>query len=226
MTSTQRQRPSCTCKRPLKMSKSLRCGYCGGRLRTPGVPAVHDADIPRPPADIYDPTRHPDIDELPAQTTNMTAKQFEEWVTSPGKIFIIYLPGQRSFVMKVTDEHHDFFVAMVKQLRMALGPEVQAAAAVACEAPPPPGLYTAPPLVAKLPPVEYKPDPPSPLQNTTGGYRLKFNSCPGSGQPPTPGTDQVIPKVGRRGKCQQCGADYQVTGLGNIRLHHVGNRDE
>jgi hypothetical protein len=104
--------------------------------------------------------------------------------------------------MKVTDEHHDFFVAMVKQLRMALGPEVQAAAAVACEAPPPAAL-------------------PHKIAAPAAGPPPRSATCRGSGLPPAPGTAQVIPKVGTRGQCQQCRCHYQVTDAGNIRLHHA-----
>ncbi|MCP3810804.1 hypothetical protein NLX62_00355 [Mycobacteriaceae bacterium Msp059] len=105
-----------------------RCGDCGRRLREgdprngpdPIGPAVS------PPADIYDATSPPGVTQLPAVTTGMTPAQFREWLAADGTLYMVILPANRTFVIKVPGAHHEFFVAMMQQVRFALGPEVQA----------------------------------------------------------------------------------------------------
>lgn len=93
--------------------------------------------------DDYRPQAH----ELPAMTTKMDADQFQQWIEAPGDIYIVWLPGGKSFVVKVPDEHNEFFVDMMRQIRMALGDEVVAQRATAVEpepveAPAPVGTIT------------------------------------------------------------------------------------
>jgi hypothetical protein len=83
--------------------------------------------------DVYDATRHDNITELPALTTRMDGQQFREWIAADGQIFIVYLPMRKSFIIKVPEQQHAFFVDMMKQLRMCLGPDVQAASAQAVD---------------------------------------------------------------------------------------------
>lgn len=106
----------------------LRCGDCGRRLRE-GDPRNPELPLTRgtPGAgDIYDATTPPGIQQLPAVTTNMTPEQFKAWVHADGTLFMVILPANRTFIIKVPDAHHEFFVAMMQQVRFALGPEVQA----------------------------------------------------------------------------------------------------
>jgi hypothetical protein len=70
--------------------------------------------------------------------TNMTPTDFQQWINRPGTMFIVYLGDRKSFVIKVPDEHHEFFVDMLRQLRLILGPEVQAQSATPLP-PTPPG---------------------------------------------------------------------------------------
>lgn len=79
----------------------------------------------------------PHIEQLPAQNTKLTPEQLKEWIDAPGTIYIVYLPGQKSFVIKVPDEQHPFFVEFMRHLRKQLGNEVQAQSARPVEAPPP-----------------------------------------------------------------------------------------
>lgn len=230
----RRERPPCACRRPLKMGSAPNCGYCGGRIAPPAdtLPAADRAIITKlvgGASDVYDPTRHPDVDELPAQTTTMSAQQFQEWVAAPGKIYIVYLPPQRdpagvkragSFVIKVTDDHHDFFVAMVKQLRLALGPAVQAAAAVAVDAPPLPAAADPnlpPPVLAS-----------APLDVAEIAAEPHVHTCPGSGLPPAAATVRADATAGinDRDECSICGRAYQLTAAGNIRLHRAHADDD
>lgn len=85
--------------------------------------------------DRYEPTPH--VEQLPAQNTKLTPGQLQEWIDAPGTIYIVYLPGQKSFVIKVPDEQHPFFVEFMRHLRKQLGNEVQAQSARPVEAPPP-----------------------------------------------------------------------------------------
>ena len=105
-----------------------RCGDCGRRLRE-GDPRRNPDPIgpaASPPADIYDATSPPGVTQLPAVTTSMTPAQFKEWLATDGTLFMVILPANRTFVIKVPTAHHEFFVAMMQQVRFALGPEVQA----------------------------------------------------------------------------------------------------
>lgn len=127
-----------------------RCGDCGRRLRE-GDPRIELCECAcdgcqtgdhcdrascaqpspigpaaAPPADIYDATSPPGVTQLPAVTTSMTPAQFKEWLASDGTLFMVILPANRTFVIKVPTAHHEFFVAMMQQVRFALGPEVQA----------------------------------------------------------------------------------------------------
>ena len=105
-----------------------RCGDCGRRLRE-GDPRRNTDPIgpaASPPADIYDATTPPGVTQLPAVTTSMTPAQFKEWLAADGTLFMVILPANRTFVIKVPTAHHEFFVAMMQQVRFALGPEVQA----------------------------------------------------------------------------------------------------
>lgn len=106
-----------------------RCGDCGSRIgpddrRSALLEAIGPAASP--PADIYDATSPPGVTQLPAVTTSMTPAQFKEWLASDGTLFMVILPANRTFVIKVPTAHHEFFVAMMQQVRFALGPEVQA----------------------------------------------------------------------------------------------------
>ncbi|AXQ51510.1 hypothetical protein SEA_AMOCHICK_83 [Mycobacterium phage Amochick] len=100
-----------------------RCGECGGVLR---------GDDPRLATDdtgdtgVFDATTPPGITQLPAVTTSMTPAQFKEWLAADGTLFMVILPANRTFVIKVPAPQHEFFVAMMQQIRFALGPEVQA----------------------------------------------------------------------------------------------------
>ncbi|WAB10185.1 hypothetical protein SEA_GRAVAILLIA_76 [Mycobacterium phage Gravaillia] len=97
-----------------------RCGECGGVLR---------GDDPRLATDdtgVFDATTPPGVTQLPAVTTSMTPAQFKEWLASDGTLFMVILPANRTFVIKVPAPQHEFFVAMMQQVRFALGPEVQA----------------------------------------------------------------------------------------------------
>ncbi|WP_431231512.1 hypothetical protein ACQ856_18290 [Mycolicibacterium psychrotolerans] len=78
------------------------------------------------PDDVYDATNPDGITQLPAVTTNFTPDQFKAWLAADGDLFMVILPTQRTFVLKVPAAHHEFFVAMMQQVRFALGPEVQA----------------------------------------------------------------------------------------------------
>lgn len=88
--------------------------------------------------ELYDATNNPDIHLLPAQTTAMTPAQFRQWVDAEGDIFLVMLPGAKSFVVKVPDQHNRFFIALIQQFAVALGPEVQAVRMRAVEPPQPP----------------------------------------------------------------------------------------
>lgn len=224
---SQLVRPACRCRRPLKMGSAPNCGYCGGKIPAAGFPKVPAAIIARGrDVDIYDATRHPDVDEMPAQTTFMDATQFQDWIASPGKIYIVYLPGQKSFVVKVTDQHHDFFIAIIKQLRMQLGGEVQAAAAVAVD----PSTTTVPLSDSDFPGVTIAPpQTTAAVHDDPPPHQQRFTTCPGSGLTPVPGTVRADETVGinERGECQCCGRDYQLTAGGVIRLHRThGGGDE
>ncbi|OCB44730.1 hypothetical protein A5721_18850 [Mycobacterium vulneris] len=82
------------------------------------------AEIAQP--DVFDATTPPGVTQLPAVTTSMTPAQFKEWLAADGTLFMVILPANRTFVIKVPTAHHEFFVAMMQQVRFALGPEVQA----------------------------------------------------------------------------------------------------
>lgn len=86
-------------------------------------------------ADQYEPEPH--IEHLPAQNTRLTPEQLQEWIDAPGTIYIVYLPSSKSFVIKVPDEQHQFFVEFMRHLRKQLGNEVQAQSARPVEAPQP-----------------------------------------------------------------------------------------
>lgn len=79
-----------------------------------------------PAADIFDATTPPGVEQLPAVTTSMTPAQFKAWLNADGALFVVYLPDNRSFIIKVPQAHHEFFVAMMQQVRFALGGNVQA----------------------------------------------------------------------------------------------------
>jgi hypothetical protein len=80
----------------------------------------------QPTTDVFDATTPPGVTQLPAVTTSMTPAQFKEWLAADGTLFMVILPANRTFVIKVPTAHHEFFVAMMQQVRFALGPEVQA----------------------------------------------------------------------------------------------------
>lgn len=75
----------------------------------------------------------PEVHEMPAMATKMDPEQFQQWIESPGDIYIVWLPGGKSFVVKVPEEHNAFFVDMMRQLRLAMGDEVVAQRATAVE---------------------------------------------------------------------------------------------
>lgn len=79
----------------------------------------------------------PHIVELPAQNTRLTPEQLKDWIDSPGTIYIIYLPGNKSFPIKITEEHHEFFVEFMRHLHKQLGGEVKAQSMRPVEPPPP-----------------------------------------------------------------------------------------
>lgn len=110
------------------------CMVCRGNIthrdKCPHGWLTGDPNITCPQcADVYDATYNPDIDELAAQTTRLDAAGFQQWLASEGQLYIVYLPMRKSFIIKVPEAHHPFFVDMMKQLRMTLGPDVQAASA-------------------------------------------------------------------------------------------------
>lgn len=182
-----------------------------------------------------------DIEELPAQMTNWTSEQFAQWLLAPGTIYVVYLPRGKSFIVKVPDQHAGFFTGMMQQLRIQLGPEVQAMSAAPVALPPqppyeripdgilPPDVETVPqrPHVPHVPngpnirTVEL-PDDPTPLIPGPVAGR-----CEGSGKPPKPGTErnrEYDPVYGAlrnpgRGACSGCSGDYRLTNDGNIWSH-------
>ncbi|AYB69422.1 hypothetical protein SEA_GANCHO_81 [Mycobacterium phage Gancho] len=89
-------------------------------------PAPADRFYREPHPDIHDATTPPGVTQLPAVTTSMTPAQFKEWLAADGTLFMVILPTNRTFVIKVPAPQHEFFVAMMQQIRFALGPEVQA----------------------------------------------------------------------------------------------------
>jgi len=88
------------------------------------------------PADIEDPTRDPSVEQLPSVMTNMTPAQFQQWVDREGDIFVVYLPGNQSFILKVPEAHYQFFVAMMQQVKFCLGNAVQAVRMSVVQGPP------------------------------------------------------------------------------------------
>lgn len=168
--------------------------------------------------------QNPDIHELPALTTLMSGQQFHEWMEAPGQIFIVYLPGEKSFIIKVPDEHNAFFVAMMRQIRMVLGPKVIAQSASPVPTPNPPyAAYGAGPIVVgdvvgdAAPPAG---DFPYPEMFTPADEPLR-HTCPGSGRDPKPYTihSRSIGRGTGRGTCKTCGGDYKLTKSGMIRAH-------
>jgi hypothetical protein len=152
----------------------------------------------------YDPTKHPDIDEHPALTTRMTPEQFRQWINAPGDIYLTYLPGRRSFPTKVPPEQHAFFISMIEQLRMCLGPEVHAVRAAVVDAPPHPQHDSPQPPAIDAAPTRHE-------------YRTK--TCEGAGTRPSETThDKDQPS---RGRCDWCGAVYQLTKTGTLRAHRA-----
>jgi hypothetical protein len=77
-------------------------------------------------ATIEDPTTAPNVEQLPAVSTQFTPEQFQAWIAADGEMFVVYLPNRQSFVLKVPDVHNAFFVSMMQQIRFCLGSEVQA----------------------------------------------------------------------------------------------------
>jgi hypothetical protein len=60
----------------------------------------------------------------PKHTIDFSARQqFKAFLASPGRIYIVNLPGQRSTVMKVTDADEAFFRSFCAQLQAVLGAE-------------------------------------------------------------------------------------------------------
>lgn len=107
----------------------------------PGVapPPWPNSEPEPPPAgvDIFDATAPPaGIQRLPDVVTSMTPDTFKTWLGADGQLFVVYLPDRRSFIIKVPDLHNAFFVAMMQQIRFALGPEVQAVRMTVVTGPP------------------------------------------------------------------------------------------
>lgn len=71
-----------------------------------------------------------------AVSTQFTPEAFKAWMDSEGEMFMVTLPGGKTFVLKVPSLHHEFFVAMMQQVRFALGTEVQAVRMTVVKGPP------------------------------------------------------------------------------------------
>lgn len=179
-----------------------------------------------------------EVEELPAQMTTWTPEQFAKWIEAPGTIYVVYLPRGKSFIVKVPDEHAKFFTGMMQQLRIQLGPEVQAMSAAPVELPPQPPheripdgiLPTEVETVPQRPHVPNGPNmrtvelPDDPTSRVPGPVAGR---CEGSGKPPKPGTDRnrdYDPTTGAlryagRGACSVCSGDYRLTNDANIWTH-------
>lgn len=187
------------------------------------------------PPDIEDPTNDPRVDQLPAVTTSMDPAQFRAWLDSAGDMFVVYLPGQQSFVIKVPDEHNAFFVAMMQQVRFCLGNDVKAVRMQVVSGPP--ADAEAPSYAPGTDPEAYQrfteagkaaaerfayhddPDVPdgTPTMDYAPGTPRKVK-CAGSGKP----AKQPHPTgFGARGICDTCGHSYKLTGAGNVRVHNI-----
>lgn len=199
------------------------------------IETIH-AEKTTQPDTFHDPTANPMVERLPAQQTRMTPAQFENWMNADGDIFVVYLPGRKSFVMKVPDDQHAFFVAMMQQIRFALGNEVQAIRMHLVTAPPADiqdtsgfapandadayAAFTAnPPTVDIRPPERFDNVDALPVDTTDGRAR-----CPGSGQPCPHPRNRDVDQYGNirnagRGPCPVCSGDYKLTNNGNIRAH-------
>lgn len=115
----------CTCPNPLATSLGI-CALCSGRIRRqdhhPDIARFDEAVAEHEAAEDMQPDLPTDI----AITTSFTPEGFKAWVASDGDLFLVTLPARKSFVLKVPTEHNAFFVAMMQQIRLAMGPEVQA----------------------------------------------------------------------------------------------------
>jgi hypothetical protein len=170
--------------------------------------------------------RHPTVDELPATDialpTAMDAQQFKTWLDQDGDLFVVYLPARKSFVIKVPHEHNTFFVAMMQQVRLVLGPEVQAVRMSVVTGPPADvdastGTGKAEDVPPGFPRPDIRPAAPKPV------HRNGQPRCPGSGKP----ADQVRgqSRGWQRGTCQHCEREYKLTYEGHVRVHpaHPGD---
>jgi hypothetical protein len=81
----------------------------------------------RPLPDIEDPTVTPGVEQLPAVISRFTTPaEFKDWLNSAGDMFVVYLPAGQSFIIKVPDAHHNFFVSVMQQVKFCLGDDVKA----------------------------------------------------------------------------------------------------
>lgn len=141
-------RPRCHCDLPLSMPGTPDvCGNCAGGIgpepaqNDPSGPTGEPATTTGPDladADIYDATNPTGIKQLPSVMTSLTPAAFKSWLAADGQLFVVYLPGRRSFIIKVPDVHNAFFVSMMQQVKFALGSdEVQAVRMTVVTGPPP-----------------------------------------------------------------------------------------
>ena len=164
----------------------------------------------RPDArDVFDATTPPGVQQLPAVTTNMTPAQFKQWVNSDGTLFMVILPAQRTFVIKVPAAQHEFFVAMMQQVRFALGPEVQAVRMNVVSGDPPAADGTA----SEAPPWAQPPGGATHKVHCSGEYPVPNTT---TGRDVTP--SGIIRNPGR-GICPDCGGKYGLNNDGRLRLH-------
>ena len=141
----------------------------------------------------------PEIEELPALTTNMGPNEFAEWLSRDETIYVVYLPDRRTFITKVPNEHLTFFVSMMEQLRMVLGPEVRA-------------LKTQ--VVSTAPPSGELPDP------------VEFRRCGGSRHRPQAIIHKPTNHTPGRGTCSGCGFEFKLRWDGTVRSHKLKNHAE
>lgn len=169
-----------------------------------------------------DHTHPPGVREYPAMMTHMAPGEFKAWLEAPGRLFLVYLPAGKAFPIKVPDEQYQFFVAMLTQLRIHLGPEVQAQSAQPVAAP-----ANQPPPAPAAPPPDFGINlaPPAPP-----GHR---RSCPGSGHEPIGSTvrgreyaPNGVLRCPGRACCKTCGRELKLTNAGTIRLHRDRTNEE
>lgn len=179
---------------------------------------------------LHDATRDPTVGQEIAMHTALTPAEFNAWLASDGALFMVMLPGSRSFVMKVPEAHHEFFVALLQQVRFQLGPEVQAIRMNMVTGPPADvdagtGKATDAPGWAQPAGADLYPQRPTPA-NPNDRTILTDAHCPGSGHNPVPNTTENrdvtssgIVRYPGRGLCPACGRHYRCNNDGTLRAH-------